>query len=383
MNYKVGIRLYMEFEHNRRLLEGILHYIHSGAQWQITANPFFSHHWPQILKECDGAIVQIYEKPLAKIVNALRIPVVSTVNSAFTPNLPAVINDDGAVGKMAAEYLLGLNCHAFGFAGFYYPRAWSQERGAAFVERLTKAGYKCNLLAPFENYRGPSFKYSWTPANLKSWLKSLPPRTGIFAATDFIGIMVIDACRELGLAMPEDMGVIGVDDNVMLCEMASTPLTSIATDARRLGFEAAQILDLMMKGKKPRQHQIKLPPLDIVVRRSTEFFAIDDPILAKAMQFIAANCRNRISVPDVLKNTPLLCRRNLERRFREKLSCSIHETIIRARINRAKRSLAETNRTMATVAEQAGFSDAKKLDEYFRKATGLTPTAYRKRCSLP
>ncbi|MDO9540953.1 MAG: helix-turn-helix domain-containing protein [Kiritimatiellia bacterium] len=240
MHYKVGIRLYMEFEHNRRLLEGILHYIHSGAQWQITANPFFSHHWPQILKECDGAIVQVYEKPLAKVINAMRIPVVSVVNSAFTPNLPAVINDDNAVGRMAAEYLLGLNCRTFGFVGFYYPRMWSYERGIGFVERL-----------------------------------------------------------------------------------------------------------------------------------------------ARAMQFIAANCRKQISVQDVLKDTPLLCRRNLERRFRNKLSCSIHEAIIRARVNKAKRSLAETNRPMAMVAELAGFSDSKKLCEHFRKTTGLTPTAYRKRCSLP
>jgi len=383
MTYKVGIRLYMEFEHNRRLLEGILLYIHSGAQWQITANPFFSHHWPQILKECDGAIVQVYEKPLAKVVNGLRIPVVSAVNSAFTPNLSAVINDDAAVGRMAAEYLLGMDCRAFAFVGFYYPRRWSHERGIGFVERLARAGQKCSLLAPFGNCRTPSFKYSWMPADLKSWLKSLPPRTGIFAATDFVGVMVIDACRELGIAVPEDMGIIGVDNNVMLCEMAAVPLTSIATDARRLGYEAARLLNLMMKGKTSRQYQIKLPPLDIVVRRSTEFFAIDDPVLSKAMQFIATNCQKQISVLDVLKNTPLLCRRNLERRFREKLSCSIHEAIIRARINRAKRSLAETNRPMAIVAEQSGFSDSNKLGEHFRKATGLTPTAYRRRCSLP
>ncbi|MFH1477864.1 MAG: XylR family transcriptional regulator [Verrucomicrobiota bacterium] len=398
MNYKVGIRLYMEFEHNRRLLEGILHYIHSGAQWQITANPFFSHHWPQILKECDGAIVQVYEKPLAKVVNALRIPVVSVVNSAFTPDLPAVINDDAAVGHMAAEYLMNLNCHTFGFVGFYYPRTWSHERGSGFVECLAKSGHKCSLLAPFGNCRAPSFNYSWTPANLKSWLKSLPPRSGIFAATDFVGVMVIDACRELGIAMPEDMGIVGVDNNAMLCEMASVPLTSIATDARRLGFEAAQMLDLMMQGKKPREaprgkpqgflakkgrRQIKLPPLDIVVRRSTEFFAIDDPIMAKAMHFIAANCQKRIGVRDVLKNAPLLCRRNLERRFRNKLSCSIHDAIIRARINKAKRLLAETNRDMTIVAEQAGFPDSKKLSEHFRKATGLTPSAYRRHSSLP
>ena len=117
MTYKVGIRLYMEFEHNRRLLEGIL-------------------------KECDGAIVQIYEKPLAKTVNALRIPVISVVNSAFTLDLPSVINDDAAIGRMAAEYLLGLNCRSFGFVGFYYPRAWWHERGLEFVERLAKSGYQ-------------------------------------------------------------------------------------------------------------------------------------------------------------------------------------------------------------------------------------------------
>jgi len=373
----------MEFEHNRRLLEGILQYIHGGADWQITANPFFIHHWPGILKECDGAIVQIYEKPLAKIVNALRIPAVSVVNSAFTPDLPAVINDDLAIGKTAAEYLLGLNCRSFGFVGFYYPRAWSHERGTAFVERLAGAGHSCSLLAPFGNCRAPSFRYSWSPADLKSWLKSLPPRTGIFAATDFVGVMVIDACRELGLAVPEDMGVIGVDNNVILCEMASVPLTSISTNARRLGYEASKMLDLMMRGKNPRQYRIKLPPLDIVVRRSTEFFAIDDPVLAKAMQFISLNCQKQINVPDVVRAAPLLCRRNLERRFREKLACSIHDAIIRARINKSKRLLAETHLDMETVAEHAGFSDAKKLSEHFHRATGFTPGAYRRRSSLP
>ncbi|MDD5483170.1 MAG: DNA-binding transcriptional regulator [Kiritimatiellae bacterium] len=382
MTRKVGIRLYMEFEHNRRLLEGILHYIRGGAQWQIAANPFASHHWPEILKQCDGAILQVYEKPLATVVNQMDIPMVSVVNSAFTPGLPAIINDDFAVGKMAAEYLLGLNCRAFGFVGFYHPREWSHERGIGFAEGLKKSGVACRSLSPPGTGRTP-FKYLWTAAGLKKWLKSLPPRTGIFAATDFVGVMVIDACRELGLAVPEDMGVIGVDNNVMLCEMASVPLTSIATDAPRLGFEAAQMLDLMMKGKEPRPRRIKLPPLDIVIRRSTEFFAIDDPVLAKAMQFIAANCQKHIGVEDVLKAAPLLCRRNLERRFRDKLSSSIHAAIIRARIDRTKRLLAETNRGINLVAEQAGFSDAKKLNGHFRKATGLTPTAYRKKCSLP
>jgi len=373
----------MEYEHNRRLLEGILHYIHGGAQWQIISNPFFSYHWPQILRECDGAIVQVYEKPLARFVNALHIPVVSAVNSAFTPDLPAVINDDAAIGRKAAEYFLGLNCRAFGFVGFYYPRMWSHERGIGFVERLARAGQTCSLLSPFGNCRGPSFKYTWTPASLKSWLKSLPPRSGIFAANDFLGVMVINACRELGIAMPEDMGIIGVDNNVMLCEMAPVPLTSIATDAPRIGFEAARLLDLMMNGKKPVQHRIKLPPLDIVVRRSTEFFAIDDPVLARAMQFIAANCQKQIGVQEVLKAVPLLCRRNLERRFRNRLACSIHDAIIRARINKAKKLLAETNRSMSMVAELAGFSDSNKLGDHFRRATGLTPTAYRKRCALP
>jgi len=383
MTYKVGIRLYMEFEHNRRLLEGILHYMHGGAQWQIAANPFSSHHWPEILKKCDGAIVQVHEKTLAKLVNRLRIPVVSAVNNALTPDLPAVINNDPAIGRMAAEYFLGLNCRAFGFVGFYHPRTWSRERGTGFVERLAAAGHQCSLLAPFENCRAPAFKYLWSPADLKAWLKALPPRTGIFAATDFVGVMVIDACRELGLAVPEDMGVIGVDNNIMLSEMAPVPLTSIATDARRLGFEAGRMLDLMMQGRKPRQPRLELPPLDIVIRRSTEFFAIGDPALARAMQFIAAHCQKQISVQDVIKSTPLLCRRNLERRFRSKLACSIHDAIIRARLNKAKRSLAETSQPMAVVAEQSGFSDAKKLSEYFRKATGLTPTAYRRRCSLP
>jgi LacI family transcriptional regulator len=380
---KVGIRLYMEFEHNRRLLEGILRFIHGGANWQITANPFFSHHWPDIFKECDGAIVQVYEKPLAVFVNKLRVPVVSVVNSAFTPGLPAVINDDLAIGRMAAEYLLGLNCRNFGFVGFYYPRMWSNERGIGFVERLAKAGHACSLLAPFDNCLTPSFEYAWDVPRLKTWLKSLPPRTGVFAGTDFVGVMALDACRELGIAVPEDIGIIGVDDNVMLCEMASPPLTSIATDARRLGYEAAQMLSLMMAGKKPRRRRIKLPPLDIVIRQSTEFFALDDPVLARVLKFIGANCQRPIGVADVLKAVPLLGRRNLERRFRAKLHCSIHDAVIRARISKAKKSLAETNWPMSFVAEQAGFSDAKKLSEHFRKATGLTPTAYRKRSSLP
>ncbi len=372
----------MEFEHNRRMLEGILHYMRSGeCCWRILANPFF-RNVPELLRECDGAIVQIYEQAIAKMVLSFNIPLVSTVNSMFTPDIPAVFNDDEAIGKLAAEYLLSLKCRTFGYVGYYYPRIWANHRGLAFAEILKKQGYECLFLSKIEQVEEPIFKLAWGRRTLEEWLKNLPPATGVFACTDYIAVMVLEAARKLGIGVPDDIAVLGVDDNVMLCEMASIPLSSIATDAKRCGFEAAKMLDALLNNRKIKNKIIKIKPLDVLVRRSTEGFAIKDKAVSRALSFIYNNAYQRITVSDVLKAAPFASRRGLERRFKKLLGDTIYNTILRTKVARAKKVLVETNLPLSVVAEQSGFASSKKLSQHFKKNTKLTPSEYRRKFQL-
>jgi LacI family transcriptional regulator len=211
---------------------------------------------------------------------------------------------------------------------------------------------------------------------LARWLKELPKPVGIMACYDIRGQQVLDACRGAGLAVPDEVAVIGVDNDTLLCELASPPLSSVIPNAHRAGYEAAALLDKLMEGKRVPATARLIAPLGIAERQSTDVLAVDDRNVARAVQFIREHACEGINVSDVLRVVPL-SRRVLEQRFQRLLGCTPREEILHVRLARVKQLLGETELPLYLVAERTGFEHVEYLSVVFKRETGRTPSAWR------
>ncbi|MBI3463024.1 MAG: substrate-binding domain-containing protein, partial [Planctomycetes bacterium] len=215
-------------------------------------------------------------------------------------------------------------------------------------------------------------------AGLQRWVQSLPKPVGIFACHDIWGLQAVEACRLAELRVPEDVAIIGVDNDDLLCELARPSLSSIAVPTLRIGHEAAALLDRLLRGSRPPRQPILIPSSGIVARQSSDVLALRQPDVAAAVRYIRDHAHRPICVADVLREVAV-GRRSLERQFRAVLNRGIWGEIRRVHLDRARELLATTAQSIAEVATQAGFTDLQQLSRVFRQETGLTPSAYRRR----
>jgi len=291
------------------------------------------------------------------------------------PGIPWVETDDQAVAQLAAEHLLerGFQHLAFcGDVGFN----WSVWRRQHFESIVRDAGAECHV---HETRHRLDASYSWNreKRRLTTWLKRLPRPVGIMACYDIQAQQLLDVCRELEIAVPEEAAVIGVDNDRLLCDLADPPLSSVICNTHHTGYEAASLLDRMMSGEPvpPEAHLIK--PQGIETRQSTDILAIDDPHVAVAARFIREQACAGIQVSDVLEHVPL-SRRVLDSRFRKILGRTPHEEITRLRIDRVKQLLVETDLPLSVIASRAGFQHDEYMTVAFKKQVGLPPSNYRR-----
>jgi LacI family transcriptional regulator len=259
-----------------------------------------------------------------------------------------------------------------GDAGFN----WSVWRGQHFENIVRDAGAKCHV---HESKSRWDSSYSWNreKRRLATWLQGLPRPVGIMACYDIKAQQVLDVCRELEIAVPEEAAVIGVDNDRLLCDLADPPLSSVICNTHRTGYEAASLLDRLMSGEPvpPEAHLIK--PQGIETRQSTDILAIDDPHVAVAARFIREQACAGIQVSDVLQYVPY-SRRVLDRRFLDSLGRTPHEEITRLRIDRVKQLLVETALPLSVIASRAGFEHDEYMTVAFKKQVGLPPSHYRR-----
>lgn len=221
--------------------------------------------------------------------------------------------------------------------------------------------------------------YSWNKEyrQLSQWLQGLAKPVGIMACYDIKAQQILDVCRELDLAVPEQVAVIGADNDDLLCNLSDPPLTSVIPNSHRAGYEAARLLDRMMSGQEVQNDGVLVRPLGIHTRQSTDTLAIEDADIAAAVRFIRQHATEGIQVGDVLKAVPL-SRRVLESRFRKILGRTPHEEIVRQRISRVQQLLSETELSLREIAERSGFEHPEYLSVCFKQATGQSPSQFRK-----
>ena len=323
-----------------------------------------------------GIIAQLLTAELAGEVLKLRKPVVDT--SCSVPRLrTAVVDvDHEAVGRLAAEHFLERGHRHFGFFGSDWAH-YSKLREASFRRRLAQAGHTVSACYVEYLLRLPALMESKrAAARVRRWLEGLPKPVAILAANDIPARELADACRRFALRVPDDVALLGVDNDDLECGLTSPPLSSVATPARRIGYEAAKLLDELMAGRPAPRQGVFLPPIGVVTRASTDALAIPDAAVVAALNFIRSRAADDIRVDQVAAEAAA-GRRMLEYKFRHLVGHTILEEIRRVRLQRVKQLLSDTDLPMPAIARRAGFSTPQRMSVVFRQATGLTPSAYR------
>jgi LacI family transcriptional regulator len=326
----------------------------------------------------DGIIARVETRQLAEFVARCRVPVID-IRGHFEMGVPVVDTDDAAVAHMAVEHFVERGFRQLAFAGFLRVD-FSDRRLQHFAARAADLGLPCHVYqAPMPVRADPTVTYDQHAllysADLRRWIRQLRKPVGVFVCTDIYGHQVLTACRETGCAVPEAVAVLGVDDDAVFCDLATPPLSSVATDLDKAGYLAAQFLDQMMDGSSaPVRTLVK--PLRVICRRSTDTLAVEDPDVAAALRFIREHAAKGIGVADIVRVVPL-SRRTMERRFQELLGRSPHEEIVRIRIQAAQRLLRDTDLPLAAIARMTGFNHPEYLSASFRRLTGQQPSQFR------
>lgn len=374
---RIGLVFAQNLSYCRGVMRGIKEFAASRPDWVLLPVAPESRAVRALASLRPAALIaHVFSQPLARAVQALGCPFVNVSGAMREPLRPRVGTDDRRCGQLAAEHLLDRGFRHFAFAG-HWDHFYSVTREAAFREAIERAGYQ---VASFHEARRQPFEplgRLWSlDERIRRWMQGLPRPVAIFASNDIWGMQLTEVCRQARMRVPEDVAILGVDNDDLLCELARPALSSIVVPAERVGFEAATLLERLLKGKDAPEEALLFPPSGVVPRRSSDVLAITDPEVAAAVRFIRDNGHRPLQTRDVLAAVPV-SRRSLERRFRESLGRTPHDEIRRVHVEHACRLLTETDLLMHAVAEQSGFSDAKQLSVVFRQVLGQTPTAYR------
>ncbi|WP_435018195.1 substrate-binding domain-containing protein [Tundrisphaera sp. TA3] len=371
--------------YGREILHGVAQYIRGHGPWTVYFEqrslldpaPSWFRDW-----EGDGIIYGSSFRG-SRLAHASGIPTVSLDDQRTGPKSALIRSDHEAIGSLGAEHFLDRGYTRFAFFG--YPNLdWSRRCYEGFSAKVRSQGYACDQYGGSQPVSWGHHLPSWDLEldGVSRWIAGQAKPLGLMACNDFRGVQALDACRRAGVAVPEEVAVIGVDNEVLACELASPPLSSVIPDCRRIGHEAARVLDGLMNGEEAPAETRLIPPVGIVTRQSSDATAIADPAVALAMRFIREHARDGIRVEDVLERVAV-SRSILQRRFRAVLGRTIHDAIAAERLRRVKELLVETDLPLNLVADRAGFSHPEYLSAVFRKATGFTLAAYRRRYASP
>ena len=381
-NVRIAVVEYLAAGYGRGILRGVRQYALQRANWVL----FGVEPGPELEQVLDewqptALIARLGTRATVRAVCRPGRAVVNVSNVIDDLPVPRVAIDGVAVGELAAGYFLARGFRNFAYVGYADARFAHQQLNG-YRRILRASGHDC-AVHPHDDasvceYREPwNLRLSTSHATV-AWLASLPKPIAILAAGDPLALRVAEAAARLGLRIPEDVALLGVDDDRYLCELAPIPLSSVAVPAERTGYEAAALLDRLLAGEAPAQQDVLLPPSGVVTRRSSDVIAIDEPHVASAVRFIREHVHETPSV-EAIASAAGLSVRALQLHFRRHLGRSPFSEIRRVQIERAQQLLTGTRLTLPLVARQSGFANAHRLSAVFRKHVGVPPGQYRQR----
>jgi len=370
------------------MLQGVLQYAQEHGPWRVYQQE--NRPWMyrlQNLKQwgCTGIIAADYHSAEdARLIAASGVPVIVLLQphpmrqpSYPLFHYPCVLWDSKAIGRMAAEYFIERHYAHFAFVGHTQSENyWSKEREQSFRQTLRKAGHRtCHVYGPCTTAE----QRDWAAERprMEAWLKALPKPVALFAPNDRRGKQVLDACLDAGVSVPDEVAVLGVDNDDWVCEATVPTLSSIQCDPKPAGYRIAEHLDRMMHGERLKKKEYLIEPIGVVTRQSTEWTAIADKKISLALAYIQNNAATpKLSVTDVARAIGL-ARRTAEIRFRNATGRTVHEEIEHVRLERLRTLLAETDLKIGDIAARCGFACQTHLGRLFRKRFGLTMGQFR------
>lgn len=382
--YKITLIIDLSGTPGRNLMRGIARYARLYGPWQL------NHFWRDFyesspkkadflanlkknLRNSDGVIMR--EPYAVDFIKDLEIPAIiaSAIRDAEVPTKSTILTNSRTIGKMGADYFIQKGFKNLAFCGLK-KMLWSEHRQNHFEDTSRKAGLKI-------------FKYSFTYPHRESsrdarlnliarWIRWLPKPVGIMSCNDLCGKFIVDSCRGNSIAVPQEVAVLGVDNDDILCDLTYPPLSSIELNTERGGFDAAALLDKIIKGVEVDTKTIVIEPVGVRERQSTDIVAFDDRIVSDVLSFIKNNAQRPLQVVDIL-NEFNISRRSLYIKFNNSVGTGVYEQIRKIRVEKICKMLVETNKSVKEIAFEFGFHSVDHIARFFRKEKGITPTQYR------
>jgi LacI family transcriptional regulator len=377
---RVAVLIESSRAYGRALLDGVARFSHERGNWSMYFEPRgLDAPPPAWLRSWrgDGVLARAYTPEMRDLLLRLGMPVLDLYGRSQDERLPVITGDNAAIARLVFEHLRERGLRHFAFCGRPHgENPYLDDRGTAFQKLVAMAGFSCHVL--LKQRLDPALR-EWDEEQslIAGWLERLPKPVGVMACHDDCGYQVLDACRRAGLAVPDAVAVVGVDNDPVLCHMADPPMSSVDPDGARVGYVAAEWLDRMMRGEPPPTQTMYVEPRGLAARRSSDVLAVEDADVAAAVRFVRDRACGGIRVEDVLEAVPV-SRSVLERKVRRRLGRTLKTEILRVQVDRARELLVTTDASLDEVARRTGFSSAKYFSDAFRRLTGERPGAYRR-----
>lgn len=380
--YKIALLFNANKVYDRQVVEGIGQYIQaSQCTWDIFVEDEFIYHTDTINHlSIDGIIADFDDPQTADLLKHTQIPTIAVGGSYkrpdFYPHFPYVATDNFALVELALSHLQQKGLSQFAFYGMKVDaeKHWSKERKNAFLSLMEKNNYPTYL---YEGGQIEAQNWQEEQAKLIDWLKTLPLHTGIIAVTDARARHLLQACEYSKIAVPEELCVVGIDNEELIQYLSRVSLSSVEQGTREIGYQAAKLLHRLLNGQKVSHTPLLIPPTAVHARNSTDYRSLNDPLVMQAMHYIRHRACQGIKVEQVLDHLQT-SRSNLELRFKNEMNKTIHQVIHEEKISRAKNLLQQTDISIQEIAEICGYPSIQYFYSVFRKEFGMTPTVFRK-----
>ena len=380
--YKIILLIDFTEDYGKSLLKGVTRYSKENGPWLFCRMP--SHYREDLSMDnlikfakewkADGIIAQLYNNADIKKLVETKIPIIVEDFKEHFEEFSNISGNYFETGEMGAKYFINKGYKNFAFYGFNNI-VWSRERGEGFEDSVKKIGEKVHFFNPKKISSREIWHYK--PSALSKWLSNLPKPIAIMACDDERAQNITDACRINKIKIPEEVAVLGVDNDELTCNLSDPPLSSIGLGVEQGGYEAAKLMQLLIENKDQKAYDIIVKSTSIFTRQSTDICATTDKQIAMALNFIHQNIENNINVIDVLKKVSI-SRRALEKRFLEVTGSAVYKYICHLRIEKFSDKLFESEKSINEIAIEAGFNDNKNLSRLFKQINGCTPLQYRK-----
>lgn len=383
--YRIILLIDFTEDYGKSLLKGFTKYAKENGKWVFCRMPLhfrenlsmdnlvnFAKEW-----KADGIVATLYNHADIQKLIDLNIPVMTEDFKERFQEFSNITGDYFEQGQMGAKYFINKGYSNFAFYGFNNI-VWSRERGEGFEDAVIQHGGKVHFFNPKKISTRELWHYK--PSALSKWLMSLPKPIAIMGCDDERAQNITEACRHSNIKIPEEVAVLGVDNDDLTCNLCDPPLSSIGLGIEQGGYEAAQLMHQLIENKSQESHNIIVKATMVHTRQSTDICATTDKQIATALKFIHQNIENNINVEDVLKEVSV-SRRVLEKRFFEVTDSAIYKYICNLRIQKFSKRLLESEKSIYEIAVELGFNDNKNLSRLFKQIQGCTPLQYRKKRS--